>query len=122
MTRMSAAAYQRTACERDIQAGICALLDSLRIPYSVTDAAVPVVSGQCKECGADVKLYARGGKVRKSWPDISAVIKSGRLLAIEVKSATGRFKPGQPEMLAALVKAGALVIVARSIDDVKAAL
>ena len=117
--RLTATEYQGTAVERDIQSGICELLDQLRIPYSVTDAAIPVSVGRCPECRAWVKLYGKKGHVRKSWPDITGVLPvTGRMLAIEVKTEKGRYKPGQPEMLELLRKAGALVIVARSIDDV----
>lgn len=107
--RREAAAYQQTAPEAAIQAAICEWLDLRLIPYSVTDAS--------RVFGRDGQ--PRRSKVNKSWPDISGVLPpSGRALYIECKSATGRFQPGQKQMLARLRAAGALVIVARSLDDV----
>jgi hypothetical protein len=104
--------YQAVAREVDIQRGICQYLDLRRIPFSITDAS--------RTFGTDGK--PRRGKVRKSWPDISGCLPGGRMLAVEVKTATGGFQPGQEEMLERLRRQGALVIVARSIDDVKRAL
>src|SRR5262245_14161497 len=116
---MNAAQYQTTARERDIQTGICQLLDTLGILYTVSDAGGAV---RCPTCKGWVRASRRRGTVRTSWPDITGVLPGGRMLAIEVKRIIGSFRPGQPEMLAALVRAGALVIIARSIDDVRQAL
>jgi hypothetical protein len=43
----------------------------------------------------------------------------GRFLAIEVKSATGKPSPEQVAFLAAVVKAGGIAFLARSLDDVR---
>lgn len=43
----------------------------------------------------------------------------GRTLAIEVKSATGKPTPEQVAFLAAVVRAGGIAFVARSLDDVR---
>jgi len=104
--------YQALGREADIQKGICELLELMQIPFSVTDAS--------RSFGPDGK--PRRGKVRKSWPDLIGCLPGGRMLAVEVKTATGGFQPGQEEMLERLGKQGALVIVARSIDDVRTAL
>src|SRR5262245_25145002 len=117
--RMTAAEYQATASERDIQAGICALLDARGILYSVTDAGGAVRCPSCKEW---VRAFKRRGTVRKSWPDITGVLPGGRLLAIEVKRVNGAWRPGQWETLMSLKAQGALVVIARNISDVTAAL
>ena len=44
---------------------------------------------------------------------------AGRFLAIEVKSATGKPTPEQTAFLAAVVRAGGIAFVARSVDDVR---
>lgn len=46
--------------------------------------------------------------------------KIGRLLAIEVKSAIGKPTPEQVAFLAAVVKAGGIAFIAKSLDDVRA--
>ena len=47
---------------------------------------------------------------------------SGRFVAIEIKSATGQTTPAQDAYLVHVRRAGGLAIVARSADDVRAAL
>ncbi len=54
----------------------------------------------------------------EGWPDITACI-NGRFVAIECKAPRGRLRPSQIEMRARLEAAGALYIVARSIEDVE---
>ena len=55
-------------------------------------------------------------------PDILGQLRGGRLLAIECKSSTGRVTTEQVEFLGLAARHGALAIVARSVDDVVAAL
>jgi Holliday junction resolvase len=62
-----------------------------------------------------------GGMMRAGLPDIVACHR-GRLIAIECKSATGRLRPRQKWELRLAAAAGAVVVVARSGDDVAAAL
>lgn len=65
----------------------------------------------------------RQSKVSAGWPDISGVLPpAGRAFFIECKSARGRLRPGQQALLEKLAAAGALVIVARSLDEVIAAI
>jgi hypothetical protein len=54
--------------------------------------------------------------------DIMGVLKDGRTLAIEVKSATGRMRPGQEEFLATIRHAGGVAGVCRSVEDAQALL
>lgn len=66
------------------------------------------------------KTFRRMGKWnRKGVPDITAVLDDGRMLLIEVKSAKGRVSPEQKAFHEKARIMGALVIVARSVDDVK---
>jgi len=55
-------------------------------------------------------------------PDIIGYYKGGRFLAIEVKAPEGRVTPAQMEFVNAAHEAGAIAIIARSVDDVMAAL
>lgn len=93
--------------EAQIQKAICDLLALKRIPYTVTNAS----------------RYRRTGlrnvsSVKTGWSDITACFPGGRFCAIEVKNAKGRLRPAQKERLALIEKAGGLVIVARSANDV----
>lgn len=107
--RLKNEAFYASASEAQIQAGIAQLLDLLHIPFSITDASRSF----------NAKGQVRSSKVRKSWPDISGCLpSSGRALYIEVKTLTGKFKPGQLEMLERLRDAGACVIVARDLETV----
>lgn len=107
--RVSAAKFQQTASEAAIQETICAWLQAHHIPFSVTDAS--------RSFGPDGE--PRRSKVRAGWPDISGVIpRTGRAFFIETKSATGRLRAEQKRVIAHLRAAGALVIVARSMDEV----
>jgi hypothetical protein len=49
--------------------------------------------------------------------DIMGTLKDGRALAIEVKSRTGRMRPGQKEFLRQIRDAGGVAGVCRSVDD-----
>lgn len=57
---------------------------------------------------------------QKGVPDIIGVLPGGRALFIEVKTKSGTVRKEQAEFIAGLERAGALVFVARSIDDVMA--
>ncbi len=59
--------------------------------------------------------------VRAGVPDLF-VLHEGHLIGLELKAARGRLSPSQNTMLGALVCAGAVVAVCRSVDDVAAAL
>lgn len=54
--------------------------------------------------------------------DILGVRWGGQLLAVEVKTSTGRLRPAQERWGAEVTRFGGLYIVARSVDDVDAAL
>jgi hypothetical protein len=59
---------------------------------------------------------------QRGMSDIMGVLKDGRTLAIEVKSATGRMRPGQEEFLATIRQAGGVAGVCRSVEDAQALL
>lgn len=53
------------------------------------------------------------------WPDVTAVIPvSGRAWLIEIKTEDGDVRPAQEDRLLELTASGALVTLARSVDDV----
>ena len=60
--------------------------------------------------------YIRANTAR-GMSDIMGVLKDGRTLAIEVKSRTGRMRPGQEEFLKTIRQAGGVAGVCRSVED-----
>ena len=71
-----------------------------------------------------IKIPAPGGRDRfvrfgfPGCPDILGQLTDGRLLAIEVKSHTGRASEAQADFLALVATHGGVSVLARSIDDV----
>ena len=68
---------------------------------------------------AQAEIKATG--VTAGWPDIE-IVHGGRVYFLEVKSHKGRLSPRQKGVIANLERAGAPVVVVRSIDDAVAAL
>jgi hypothetical protein len=102
--------------EAEIQRGILSYLQSLRI------RAWRVNSGAFKAVG-------RGGAERLVWctsakghSDIAGILPGGRALFIECKRRTGELRPDQEAFLDMVNAEGALGFVARSLEDVQAAL
>ena len=105
------------ASEHDIQT---AILDYLARCSKVA-FAYRQNTGQTKYEGDDGKTrWVRYGWVGCS--DILGMLTNGRFLAIECKSRTGRLSPEQAAFLDAVNAGGGLGIVARSVDDVIAAI
>jgi hypothetical protein len=99
------------ASEAEIQDAICGYLRTQRIPHSITNA--------------ERSYNNRGQWVRRiepGWPDVTGCALGGLMLAIEVKRVKGKLLASQAEMLHKLYQAGALVVIARSVDDVIEAL
>jgi len=71
--------------------------------------------------GREIKGFRKADPQTVGMPDIIAVI-NGRFIGIEVKSATGKQEPEQVEWQAKLERAGGQYILARSWEDVAAAL
>lgn len=100
------AAGKPAASEAEIQATILEWLRFKGIPHTITEA-----KRSFNEHGQLVRRIARG------WPDVTGCYQ-GRMLALEVKSAIGKLRQDQAAVLHALWQAGALVVIARSLDDV----
>lgn len=103
--------YASLAKEADIQLAIRQLLTYMGIPHSITDAS---------------RTWSEKGKVAKpkvdqGWPDLSGTIpwvpNRGISLYVETKAARTGFQPGQKECHEMLRKAGALVIVPKSVGQ-----
>lgn len=95
------------ALESSVQSAICDYLDAQRIPYARTDA-----TESFNRKGQRVK------RVDEGWPDITACFAS-YLVGIECKRALGGVLSfEQADCLHRLHQAGALVVVARSVDNV----
>lgn len=95
--------------ERDVQNAICEYLKLCGVPFSITDATAVL----------NLRGKRVASKARRGWPDITAVLPEGRALFIECKSTIGRVRPEQKAMHDILEAQGAIVIVARSLDDVQ---
>lgn len=104
---MRLVAIPDTRSEAEIQKAICDLLAMLRIPYTVTNAS------RYRKIG-----LRNVSSVKIGWSDITACFPGGRFCAIEVKNAKGKLRLAQKERLAEIERAGGIVIVARSANDV----
>jgi len=79
-------------------------------------------SGVFQERNRDGSIRRIRANTQRGMSDIMGVLKDGRTLAIEVKSATGRMRPGQEEFLATIRQAGGVAGVCRSVEDAQALL
>jgi len=79
-------------------------------------------SGTFQERNRDGSVRYIRANTAKGMSDIMGVLKDGRTLAIEVKSAIGRMRPGQEEFLATIRQAGGVAGVCRSVEDAQALL
>lgn len=96
-----------------------AVADYLRLalPPNVAWTTFPAGGKRPKATGGQLK----GAGLQAGWPDIQ-VIAGGQYIGIELKSASGKLSPQQRAVHDAIQKAGGLVLLARSIDDVRAGL
>jgi hypothetical protein len=74
-------------------------------------------SGTFQERNRDGSVRYIRANTQRGMSDIMGVLKDGRTLAIEVKSRTGRMRPGQEEFLQTIRSAGGVAGVVRSVDD-----
>ena len=74
-------------------------------------------SGTFQERNRDGSVRYIRANTQRGMSDIMGILKDGRTLAIEVKSRTGRMRPGQEEFLASIRAAGGVAGVCRSVDD-----
>ena len=92
--------------EAEIQRDICEYLKDQKIPFSVTNASG---GGKRRRCPVGI---------RRGWPDVTGCLPGGRFLAIEVKANKGRVSEDQEDCLCELKANGALVVVARNVNEV----
>lgn len=74
-------------------------------------------SGTFQERNRDGSTRYIRANTARGMSDIMGILKDGRTLAIEVKSRTGRMRPGQEEFLQTIRQAGGVAGVCRSVDD-----
>lgn len=103
---------QRT--EAEIRAEIEAALRARGVCFARTDAS-------------PVRVLIDGrpifhGRVRRGWPDITAVLSGGRMWGIEVKRPGEKLNPEQEKVRAEIESAGGFYTVATSAADILAAL
>ena len=79
-------------------------------------------SGTFAERNRDGSMRYVRANTAKGMSDILGVLRDGRTLAIEVKSRTGRMRPGQEEFLQTIRQAGGVAGVCRSVEDAVALL
>jgi hypothetical protein len=74
-------------------------------------------SGTFQERNRDGSTRYIRANTARGMSDIMGILKNGRTLAIEVKSRTGRMRPGQEEFLQTIRQAGGVAGVCRSVED-----
>lgn len=74
-------------------------------------------SGTFAERNRDGSMRYIRANSQRGMSDIMGVLRDGKTLAIEVKSRTGRMRPGQEEFLATIRQAGGVAGVCRSVED-----
>ena len=74
-------------------------------------------SGTFQERNRDGSVRYIRANTARGMSDIMGTLKDGRTLAIEVKSRTGRMRPGQEEFLQHIRDAGGVAGVCRSVED-----
>jgi hypothetical protein len=74
-------------------------------------------SGTFQERNRDGSVRYIRANTARGMSDIMGALKDGRALAIEVKSRTGRMRPGQGEFLQTIRRAGGVAGVCRSVED-----
>ena len=79
-------------------------------------------SGTFQERNRDGTTRYIRANTQRGMSDIMGALMDGRTLAIEVKSRTGRMRPGQEEFLQTIRQAGGVAGVCRSVEDAAALL
>ena len=74
-------------------------------------------SGTFQERNRDGSVRYIRANTQRGMSDVMGTLKDGRTLAIEVKSRTGRMRPGQEEFLQQIRDAGGVAGVCRSVED-----
>jgi len=99
---------RRAFPEMDLQRAVAKMLE-LCLPYDATFTAIP---------GGDRGVTLCPG-YRSGWPDVQ-IIAQGKALCIELKSREGRLTESQKKTIPVVKRAGAPVVVCRSLDEVAA--
>ena len=83
-----------------------------------------ILHWKCSLGGARIAGGRRGKNPMKGFPDVAGVMPcgTGRLFVVEVKTKTGRLSPEQLKWRELLEAKGVFYVLARSLDDVIAAL
>lgn len=105
--------------EDRLQESIFHLLDRILQPEEALATHFPA-GGYHLTPAARARLYRIG--LRRGWPDAFICYTFGRILWLEVKTATGAITPAQREKHMQLRALGHKVVVVRRIEDVIAAL
>ena len=110
---ISANDYQKTATHKQLEEAIEQYMDWMQIEGTHTDAS--------RAWGKDGQ--PRPGKVKEGWPDRTYLLKPyGKMFCIEIKTENDELKPKQIEVISSIIDSGGIVVVARSVEDVKKAL
>lgn len=120
-TRSSARKRKSNVPEKVIQAAILKYLETTGLLYwRQNSGVIPIPTGRRNRFGRPVFRLVKLGT--SGLPDIISVLPpAGRLLGLEVKSATGRLRPAQMVFRDQLVASGGAYVVVRSVDDAKEA-
>jgi hypothetical protein len=115
---------KRGSPERDFQRTAIQWLRLVLPPGSMVAASVNEQRGS----GRTDEERMRYGAARKrsgvvsGWPDLTAVVANGPVVFIELKAPKGTLSASQIDVHARLRSAGHIVIVAKSLDDLRAGL
>lgn len=105
--------------ESNISKTIEGLLNARRIYNDRLNSGAVEVTKRVKDKNGKLSVFTHWIKLAKpGTPDRFAILPGGVVLFIEVKIREGRLSPEQIERHAELRKAGAVVLVARSVDEV----
>lgn len=105
--------------EDQLQESIANFLDAVLRPEEAVYTHIPV-GGYILSPRARGRLYRIG--VKKGFPDICIAYKPGRILWLELKTATGRLTLDQEQRHAQLFVLGHNVVTCRRIEDVISAM
>ena len=101
--------------EKDIQSAICEYLFDMKKYYGWRQNNTPVVQ---KEAGGGFRFRRMPKYAKKGVPDIFLMLRNGRMIFIEVKTASGSLSEHQIEFQKECKRLGFEYLVARSLDDV----
>jgi len=101
--------------EKDIQAALCDYLFDKKKYYGWRQNNTPIVQ---KEAGGGFRFRRMPKYAKKGVPDIFLMLRNGRMIFIEVKTASGSLSPDQMLFQNQCLRLGFEYLVARSLDDI----